>query len=340
MRKLLLSSLAATTMVGSALAADLRPPPPYVPPAPVATWTGLYIGINGGGIWTNSRDFLATGTDFGAASGTIVTFRPEWSPAAAAASSHVVTINNRAQGLIGGTWGYNWQFGSFVVGTEADFDGVFGCRNDNNSNFGFFGGNNNNTCGGTAIGLAPAFTAGNTNFSVLSQHTIQRSLDWLWTSRVRAGFLVTPSFLIYGTGGVALGRVRVNSAIITSAEPTFGAGGPLSGISFFDDSRLKAGFAAGGGVEWQLGSFGLFTSPFFKDLSFKAEALYYDLGSSHLDQNVQLIFRGGTAGCVAGGCLATNTGIHTTWRNNGVIARAGINYHIHWFDAAPVVARY
>ena len=87
MRKLLLSSLAATTMVGSALAADLRPPPPYVPPAPVATWTGPYIGINGGGIWTNSRDFVATGTDFGAASATIVNFRPEWSPAAAAAST-------------------------------------------------------------------------------------------------------------------------------------------------------------------------------------------------------------------------------------------------------------
>src|SRR5437879_1992075 len=121
MRKLLLSSLTATTMVGSALAADLRPPPPYVPPAPVATWTGLYIGINGGGIWTNSRDFVATGTDFGSASGTIVNFRPEWSPAAAAAATHITNVNNRAQGLIGGTWGYNWQFGSFVVGTESDF---------------------------------------------------------------------------------------------------------------------------------------------------------------------------------------------------------------------------
>jgi hypothetical protein len=139
-----------------------------VPPAPVATWTGLYIGINGGGIWTNSRDFVTTGADFGPAFGTIGNFRPEWSPAAAAASNHVFTINNRAQGLIGGTWGYNWQFGSFVVGTESDFDGVFGCRNDNNGNFGFFGGNNDNTCGGTAIGIAPTFTANNTDFSVLA----------------------------------------------------------------------------------------------------------------------------------------------------------------------------
>ena len=220
MRKLLLSSLAATTMVGSALAADLRPPPPYVPPAPVATWTGLYIGINGGGIWTNTRDFVTTGTDFGRTG-----FAPSWSTAAALAATNVITINNRAQGLIGGTWGYNWQWGSFVLGTESDFDGVFGCRNDNNGNFGFFGGNNNDTCGGTAIGLAAVGPPVPGRLFHPESADRPRSLDWLWTSRVRAGFLVTPSFLIYGTGGVALGRVRVNSAIISSSRP-FGPGGP------------------------------------------------------------------------------------------------------------------
>src|SRR3954447_16916972 len=102
LRKIVLSSVAATALVGSALAADLPhrapPPPPYVPPAPVATWTGLYIGINGGGIWTNSRDFVTTGTDFGS-----VSFSPTWSSAAALAATNVITTNNRAQGLIGGT---------------------------------------------------------------------------------------------------------------------------------------------------------------------------------------------------------------------------------------------
>src|SRR4051794_35459506 len=171
LRKIVLSSVAATALVGSALAADLPPrappPPPYVPPAPVATWTGLYIGINGGGIWTNDRDFVTTGTDFGS-----VVFAPTWSSAAAAAATNVIRVNNRAQGMVGGTWGYNWQFGSFVVGTESDFDGVFGCRNDNNGNFGFFGGNNNNTCGGTAIGLAPVGPPAPAGFSVLHQQAI------------------------------------------------------------------------------------------------------------------------------------------------------------------------
>jgi outer membrane immunogenic protein len=337
LRKLLLSSLAASTMVGSALAADLprrAPPPPYVPPAPVATWTGLYIGINGGGLWMNNRDFVTTGIDFGGTG-----FAPSWSSAAALAATNVITINNRAQGLIGGTWGYNWQWNSFVVGTESDFDGVLGCRNNNNNNgnFGFFGSNNNDTCGGTAIGLAPVGPPVGPGFSIQNQQAITRSLDWLSTSRVRAGFLVTPSLLIYGTGGVAFGRVRVDSAIISSSTP-FGPGGPAlvtaPGFSVLKDSRLRAGFVGGGGFEWQLGTFGLFNSPFFRDLSFKAEALYYDLGRSTLDTLVQQN---------RAGILNTNTGIHTTWRNNGVIARAGINYRIHWFDAAPiapVVARY
>jgi outer membrane immunogenic protein len=322
-KKLLLSSLATTAIFGSALAADLpaRAPPVYIPPPPVMTWAGFYVGVNGGGIWTRSRDFVTTGINLGATG-----FAPSWSVAAAAAATNVITTDNRAQFLVGGTWGYNWQFGAFVLGTESDFQGVFGCRSDNGS-FGLFGSNNNNTCGGIAVGsiaVGPPVPAG---FSILNQQTIHRSLDWLNTSRVRAGFLVTPTFLIYGTGGFALGRVRVSSSIISSSTP-FGPGGPAlittPGISTFDDSRLRAGFVGGGGLEWM----------FLPNWSLKAEALYYDLGRSTLNQLVQQN-RLGT--------LNTNVATQTTWRNNGVIARAGINYHIHWFDAAPiapVVARY
>src|SRR3954447_5426433 len=264
LKKLLLSSIAATAMVGSALAADLprrAPPPVYVPPPPVFTWTGFYVGVNGGGIWTNSRDFVTTGTNLGATG-----FAPSWSVAAAAAATNVITTDNRAQFLVGGTWGYNWQFGALVLGTESDFQGVFGCRNDNNGNFGLFGSNNNNTCGGIAVGSVAVGAPVPPGFSILNQQTIHRSLDWLSTSRVRAGFLVTPSLLIYGTGGFALGRVRVNSAIISKSLPS----GPQAcveppcvlhdstGFSVLNDSRLRAGFVGGGGFEWQLGQLGLF----------------------------------------------------------------------------------
>jgi outer membrane immunogenic protein len=315
LKKSLCAIVAATAMAGSALAADLpsrrAPPPAFVPP-PVMTWTGLYIGVNGGGIWTNSNNVVTTATDFGA-----VAF-PTVSTAAAAAAANIIPTR-RTGFLAGGTWGYNWQWNQIVVGTEGDFQGVFnGCNNNNNGGgFGGFGGNNNN-CGGTAIGIAPI--VGAPGFNVQSQQTITRSLDYLSTSRVRAGFLITPSLLIYGTGGVAIGNVRVNSSILSSVTPLPFALNP--GISSANYSHLRAGLVAGGGLEWM----------FLPDWSIKAEALYYDLGRSTLNQ----IFVSTTAA----GVVLSNTGTQTTWRNNGVIARAGINYHLHWFDAAPVVARY
>src|SRR5712692_9073167 len=53
MRKMLCASMAASAlMLGPAVAADLSVAPIYkAPTAPVATWTGSYIGIAGGGTW-------------------------------------------------------------------------------------------------------------------------------------------------------------------------------------------------------------------------------------------------------------------------------------------------
>jgi outer membrane immunogenic protein len=90
-----LASMAA--LMGTAAAADLPPrpaPQPYYK-APVAmqvyNWTGFYIGINGGG-------------GFG---------RSQWDS----------TGNfNISGGLVGGTVGYNYQFGQGVVGLEGDID--------------------------------------------------------------------------------------------------------------------------------------------------------------------------------------------------------------------------
>jgi outer membrane immunogenic protein len=93
MKKFLLAALLAGVAT-SALAADLptRKAPPAPTPAyapPTFTWTGFYVGANGGygvGDLTNSR--------FGAPSG----------------------------GLVGGTAGYNYQIGQFVAGVEGDLD--------------------------------------------------------------------------------------------------------------------------------------------------------------------------------------------------------------------------
>jgi outer membrane immunogenic protein len=99
LRKLLLSSVAATAMIGSALAADLpsRRPPPVLPVIPVFTWTGFYIGVDGGYGWQNVRE---TG---------IVGGLPNYQ------------LNFRATGPIGGGHvGFNWQVNQFVFGMEGD----------------------------------------------------------------------------------------------------------------------------------------------------------------------------------------------------------------------------
>jgi outer membrane immunogenic protein len=79
-------------LAGGSAAADL---PPYYQPGPaynpIYTWTGFYVGINGGGGWGRSQ---WDGLDTFDVSG----------------------------GLIGGTVGYNWQLGQAVLGAEGDID--------------------------------------------------------------------------------------------------------------------------------------------------------------------------------------------------------------------------
>ena len=57
-RKFLLASAGAIALTGSALAADLpsrAPPPVYLPPAPIFTWTGIYVGGQVGYAWTSGN---------------------------------------------------------------------------------------------------------------------------------------------------------------------------------------------------------------------------------------------------------------------------------------------
>ena len=98
MVRLLAAALAASTIAGAAVAADLpsrkMAPAAYVAPAPIFTWTGFYLGVNGGGWINNSR--LDT----------------------------IAGVSGKLGGggaLIGATAGYNWQTaGRVVLGVETD----------------------------------------------------------------------------------------------------------------------------------------------------------------------------------------------------------------------------
>ena len=104
-------------------------------------------------------------------------------------------ISLHGNGVVGGFQaGYNKQFGTFVLGLETDFD-LTSIKNT---------------------------TAG-----------VDTKLPWFGTTRTRLGFLVNPALLLYGTGGVAYGRLE---------ESVPGASVKVGGV----------GWAAGAGVQYAL----------------------------------------------------------------------------------------
>ena len=96
MKRLFLALVSVAALTGTAAAADLARPAPapyYKAPvmAPAFSWTGFYVGLNGGGgfgrsAWDSTGSFNTSG------------------------------------GVIGGTVGYNYQIGQAVVGFEGDID--------------------------------------------------------------------------------------------------------------------------------------------------------------------------------------------------------------------------
>ena len=148
MKRVFFALVGLAALTGTAAAADLPPrpaPAPYykAPVAlPVYNWTGFYIGINGGG-------------GFG---------RSQWDSTGSF---------NTSGGLVGGTVGYNYQFGQGVVGLEGDIDWA-------NIN-----GTTNTAC----------------------PFGCKTSDHWLSTVRGRLGY-AADRFMPYVTGGAAFGDIR------------------------------------------------------------------------------------------------------------------------------------
>jgi outer membrane immunogenic protein len=184
----------------------------------------------------------------------------------------------------GGQIGYNYQMGSFVLGVEADAAYTDLRRTVN------------------------AVTTG-TAFPGVRNNVFRQDLAFLGTVRGRLGYAFD-RVMVYGTGGFAYGDVDYRADF----------SGPLpAGVAQFTGRRtnMETGWAAGGGVEYALPtSFSLFGS---NAVTFKAEALYYDLGRRTVAANV--IAGSGGAG----------TGYNSSFETSGVIARAGLNFKFGTF---------
>jgi outer membrane immunogenic protein len=168
------AALVAALASGSAFAADLPPAPQVYAPQPVAppiySWTGCYLGIEGGGAWGQSQHTAVEPT----------------SPVAPAGFAPIPTNNGRSitgdftvsGGLFGGTVGCNYQVNNVAFGIENDLSWT--------------------NISGIASDIPPFNTA-----ATSSTHE-----TWLDTLRGRAG-LAWDRVFFYGTGGAAFANVGV-----------------------------------------------------------------------------------------------------------------------------------
>lgn len=267
-------ALAGALGTASAQAADLAAHYTKAPMMAAAyNWTGFYIGGNVGGEWGGSNAATTT------LDPPVSYFATSSVPAIAAVGAQHINSSSVTGGF---TAGYNWQVNNAVFGLEGDIN-YFGFK-------------------GSSSGSAVYPCCAPTSFTINSQV----SSDWLATIRGRIGFLATPSWLIYATGGAAIAEVKGNF----NFTDTFAAATESGAIR---DTRV--GWTAGVGGEYAVGN----------GWSLKAEYLYVDLGRVSMTSN----------NLFAGFARPTQTFNHSFDITSNIV-RVGVNYKF----GGPVVARY
>ena len=282
MKRVLLSASGMIAILVASFAAQAADLPPAAAPVKASTvpvevvnWTGFYIGGNVGYGWGRANsDFTSSNTG--------------------------ATNNNRQdiRGVLGGGQiGYNWQSSAFLYGLEADFQGA-GQKGraialDTNAT--------DVVNAGGGVGCTIGGVVGGTPCPNAITSTLDQKLQWFGTVRGRVGYLVAPSWLVYGTGGLAYGRVKSD---LLTVEPD-----GETDVSHWTETRV--GWTAGAGVE----------AMFWDRWTWRLEYLHVDLTRNGSTSSA--IFHSGfntpPPGIVVGN-LAINT------RATDEIVRVGLNY--------------
>jgi outer membrane immunogenic protein len=161
----------------AALAADMPLKAKALPPAPVMSWTGFYVGVDGGYGWDQhtGSGYAVTAAGVANGFGTV---------------AEVDNVSTARGGFAGGTAGYNYQSGMFVYGIETDiqWSGI----------------------GGTGV-VADACCRG--VIPSLGLYGASEDLNWFGTARGRVGWLASPNLLLFGTGGAIYGQENVSATV-------------------------------------------------------------------------------------------------------------------------------
>jgi outer membrane immunogenic protein len=267
MKALTLGSVVLAAMIaGPAMAADM---PLKAPPMAPYSWTGFYLGGNAGYSFGKADSTYIDPNFFG--------FVPTF-----------FSGSEKLDGIIGGGQiGYNYQTSSsWVVGVEAD---IQGSGEKGSSSFASI------YSVGVDCDIFCSTVSGN----------LTAAINWFGTVRGRLGMLVTPTVLLYGTGGLAYGGVNAGGSITDGC----GTGKPCGPVTWtFGGTTTRLGWTLGAGLEAAV--------PSSKNWTWKLEYLYIDFGS------------------VSGSGFEPNADfgpLPYTWsaRVTDNILRVGLNYNLH-----------
>jgi len=230
--KLLFVSAALSLVASSVYAADAVAVEDVAAIAPTTfSWTGGYVGINAG---------YAGGKFKNDISGYLV---PIPDGARLIRPTGLAGIwDLTANGFVGGVQaGYNWQLSNgFVLGAEADFQG-------------------------STLKSKETGSEGNNFFTANSEFTTK--VQWWSTVRARLGYTPVERLLVYGTGGLAYGKIK------TSYNYNFEyLDDDISSNPSFSTSKTRAGWTVGAGAEYAITS----------NWTLKSEYLYTDLGTAKM----------------------------------------------------------
>ena len=220
--RILLSGISFAALNCSAFAADMAVKAPPPAPIPTYSWTGFYGGLHAGVGFPADPNATVT-----------MQFAPTCLGGCIGGSQETFNSKSAAFPFGGVQVGYNWQIQQrWVVGLEADFSA------------------SSHTDGGGQLATLCCFVP---QTLVTDSVTSTQGIDWFGTVRARAGYLLLPSLLAYGTGGLVYGHTR-NDFTQTIAGPSLGSGGgPGPAFTVVNGTRaVSTGWTAGGGFEWAL----------------------------------------------------------------------------------------
>ncbi len=262
---LLIGTAISALTAASAFAADL--PTKKAPPAPIVvvpfTWTGCYVGAEGGFGWGKEKDnfdyplyYLSeppvSVSSAGALTNSVTTFSSSSGDPLIGTSIGGGGFN-ASGGKIGGRAGCNYQVNQFVFGGVVDFEWS-GIRGTKTTTW-----NNNVTTYGVEGVSTTSSQPGYTHLSLQN--------DWQGSIRGNVGWAFD-RLLIYATGGAAFAEIKSSWSVSDPCAGAYlgsdpyscnfyqssnGSSGPFN-TGWWGGSQSKTvwGWTVGGGVEYAI----------------------------------------------------------------------------------------